>query len=52
MIIRACCLPPYRSPIQRAIISRERRSPIQPIGFTPPKQVFSEMGNGHLVAMN
>ena len=30
---------------------RERRSPINPVGFTPPPQHFAEAGPGHLVAV-
>ncbi len=44
--------PSRRDEGSRITAIRERKSPIQPIGFVPQQQAFAEVGDQHLVAVN
>jgi peptide/nickel transport system ATP-binding protein/glutathione transport system ATP-binding protein len=44
--------PRLRGERQHNVVGRERKSPIHPIGYTPPIQNFADLGGGHLVATN
>ncbi|MBU1176418.1 MAG: ABC transporter ATP-binding protein [Alphaproteobacteria bacterium] len=44
--------PARRGTRLEVVAPRERKSPMHPIGYVPPAQDFSDMGDGHLVAVH